>query len=178
MSHLLGAAGGHPPAMFPVASALLAEGPQLGPWQVAVMCGSMRPLQGILPDKILLVLHRTGIGRWIYIYELPDSLAHTVVEGGPVGPEVKEPFALLDLYYTSITFPRLYSFKSIPLHSQSAIHFQNIDTNKILFCNTSRAPYDVEPSRFFNYTYSIIIYNILHMFIVYITYTLLHTSHT
>ena len=75
------------------------------------------------------------------------------------------------LYYTSITFPRLYSFKSIPLHSQSAIHFQNIDTNKILFCNTSRAPYDVEPSRFFNYTYSIIIYNILHMFIVYITYT-------
>ena len=41
---------------------------------------------GILPDKILLVLHRTGI-----------SLAHTVVEGGPVGPEVKEPLALLVL---------------------------------------------------------------------------------
>ena len=31
------------------------------------------------------------------IYELPDSLAHTVVEGGPVGPEVKEPLALLVL---------------------------------------------------------------------------------
>ena len=29
------------------------------------------------------------------IYELPDSLAHTVVEGGLVGPEVKEPLALL-----------------------------------------------------------------------------------
>ena len=31
------------------------------------------------------------------IYELPDSLAHTVVEGGPVGPEVTEPLALLVL---------------------------------------------------------------------------------
>ena len=29
--------------------------------------GSMRPLQGILPNKILLVIHRTGIGRWIRI---------------------------------------------------------------------------------------------------------------
>ena len=31
------------------------------------------------------------------IYELPDSLAQTVVEGGPVGPEVKEPLELLVL---------------------------------------------------------------------------------
>ena len=31
VSPLLGAAGGRPPAMFPVAPALLAEGPQLGP---------------------------------------------------------------------------------------------------------------------------------------------------
>ena len=31
------------------------------------------------------------------IDELPDSLAHTVVEGGPVGSEVKEPLALLVL---------------------------------------------------------------------------------
>ena len=31
------------------------------------------------------------------IYELPDSLAHTVVEGGPVGPEVTEPLVLLFL---------------------------------------------------------------------------------
>ena len=37
VSPLLGAAGGRPPAMFPVAPALLAEGPQLGPWQVAVV---------------------------------------------------------------------------------------------------------------------------------------------
>ena len=37
VSPLLGAAGGPPPAMFPVAPALLAEGPQLGPWQVAVV---------------------------------------------------------------------------------------------------------------------------------------------
>ena len=37
MSPLLGAAGGPLPAMFPVAPALLAEGPQFGPWQVAVV---------------------------------------------------------------------------------------------------------------------------------------------
>ena len=37
VSPLPGAAGGPPPAMFPVAPALLAEGPQLGPWQVAVV---------------------------------------------------------------------------------------------------------------------------------------------
>ena len=37
MSPLLGAAGVCNPAMFPVAPALLAEGPQLGPWQVAAV---------------------------------------------------------------------------------------------------------------------------------------------
>ena len=66
VSPLLGADGGPPPAMFPVAPALLAEGPQLGPWWVAVVRVD-ETLQGILPDKILLVLHRTGIGRWIYM---------------------------------------------------------------------------------------------------------------
>ena len=35
--------------------------------------------------------------RPIDIYELPDGLAHTVVEGGPVGPEVIEPLELLVL---------------------------------------------------------------------------------
>ena len=33
--------------------------------------------------------------RPIDIYELPDGLAHTVVEGGPVGPEAIEPLELL-----------------------------------------------------------------------------------
>ena len=37
VSPLLGAAGGLPPALFPVAPDLLAEGPQLGPWRVAVV---------------------------------------------------------------------------------------------------------------------------------------------
>ena len=66
VSALLGAAGGPPPAMFPVAPALLAEDLS---WVFGRLqsCGSMRPLQGILADKIILVLHRTGIGRWIYM---------------------------------------------------------------------------------------------------------------
>ena len=45
-------AGGHPPAMFPVASALPIDEPQLDSWQV---------------NKSLLVIHRTGVGRWILI---------------------------------------------------------------------------------------------------------------
>ena len=93
VSALLGAAGEPPPAMFPVAPALLAEEPQLGPWQVAVE--SMRPLQGILLDNYPCAAQNRH--RPMDIYELPDSLAHTVGEGGPVGPEVKEPLALLVL---------------------------------------------------------------------------------
>ena len=37
VSSLPGAAGDPPPVMFPVVSVLLAGGPQLGPWQVAVV---------------------------------------------------------------------------------------------------------------------------------------------
>ena len=95
VSPLFGAAGGPPPTMFPVVPALLAEGPQLGPWQVSVVRVD-ETLQGILPDKILLVLHRTGIGRWIYMSYL-TALHILLWKGAPVGPEVKEPLALLVL---------------------------------------------------------------------------------
>ena len=37
VSSLPGASGDPPPVMFPVAPVLLAGGPQLGPWQVAVV---------------------------------------------------------------------------------------------------------------------------------------------
>ena len=63
---LPGAAGDPPPVMFPVAPVLLAGGPQLVHWQVAFMRVN-EPLQGILPNKIILVLHRTGIGRLTYM---------------------------------------------------------------------------------------------------------------
>ena len=95
VSPLLGAAGGLPPAMFPVAPALLAKGPQLGPWQVAVVRVDETPAgDSSGQDSPCATQNR----HWpMDIYELPDSLAHTVVEGGPVGPEVKEPLALLVL---------------------------------------------------------------------------------
>ena len=95
VSALLGAAGGPPPAMFPVALALLAEGPQLGLWQVAVVRVDETPAgDSSGQDSPCATQNRH---RPMDIYELPDSLAHTVVEGGPVGPEVKEPLALLVL---------------------------------------------------------------------------------
>ena len=95
VSPLLGAAGGPPPAMFPVVPALLAEEPQLGPWQVAVMRVDETPAgDSSGQDSPCATQNRH---RSMDIYELPDSLAHTVVEGGPVGPEVKEPLALMVL---------------------------------------------------------------------------------
>ena len=86
---------GPPPAMFPVTPALLAERPQLGPWQVAVMRVNETPAGDSSGQDSPCVTQNRH--RPMDIYELPDSLAHTVVEGGPVGPEVKEPCALLVL---------------------------------------------------------------------------------
>ena len=89
MSPLLGAAGVCTPAMFPVAPALLAEGPQLGPWQVAVMRVDETPAgDSSGQDSPCATQNRH---RPMDIYEF----AHTVVEGGHVGPEVTEPLALL-----------------------------------------------------------------------------------
>ena len=70
VSSLPGAAGVPSPVMFPVAPVLLAGGPQLGPWQVAVVRVDETPAgdqQGILPNGSILVLHRIGIGRLAYM---------------------------------------------------------------------------------------------------------------
>ena len=93
MSSLSGAAGDLPPVMFPVAPVLLAGGPQSSPWQVAVMRVDGTPA-GDSSGREYPCVTQTG-HRPIYIYELPDCLPHTVVEGGPAGPEVIEPLALL-----------------------------------------------------------------------------------
>ena len=98
VSPVLGAAGGPHPAMFPVTPALLAEGPQLGPWQVAVVRVDDTPAGDSSGQDSPCVTQNRH--RPMDIYELPDSLAHTIVEGGPVGPEVKEPLALLVLDHT------------------------------------------------------------------------------
>ena len=81
VSPLLGAAGVCTPAMFPVAPALLAEGPQLGPWQVAVVRVDETPAGDSSGQDSLCVTQNRH--RPMDIYELSDSLAHTVVEGGP-----------------------------------------------------------------------------------------------
>ena len=59
----------------------------------------MRPLQGILPDGNILVVDSSEQNRHrpIDLSELADGFGHTVVEGGPVGPEVIEPLELLVL---------------------------------------------------------------------------------
>ena len=92
VSPLLGAAGVCTPAMFPVAAAMPAEGPPLGPWQVAVMRVDVTPAGDSSGQNSPCFTQNRH--RPMDIYELPDSLAHTVVE---VGPEVTEPLALLVL---------------------------------------------------------------------------------
>ena len=57
---LPGAGGGHPPAMFSVTSSLPIDEPQLVAWQVMVVW-----VDEILQNKSLLVIHKTGVGRWI-----------------------------------------------------------------------------------------------------------------
>ena len=79
--------------MFPVAPVLLAGGPQSSPWQVAVVQVDETPA-GDSSEREYPCATQSRL-RPIDIYELPDCLPHTVVEGGPAGPEVIEPLALL-----------------------------------------------------------------------------------
>ena len=93
MSSLPGAAGDLPLVMFPVAPVLLAGGPQSSPWQVAFVRVDETPAGDSSERENPGV---TQSRHWpIDIYALPDCLPHTVVEGGPAGPEVIEPLALL-----------------------------------------------------------------------------------
>ena len=81
--------------MFPVAPVLFADGLQASPWQVAVMRVDETPAGDASKREYPCA---TQSRHWLIgIYELPDCLPHTVVEGGPAGPEVIEPLELLVL---------------------------------------------------------------------------------
>ena len=93
VSPLPGAAGGPPPAMFPVAPALLVDEYQLGSWQVAVVRVDETPAGDSSEQDSPCDTHNRH--RPMDMDDLPNSLAHTVVQGGPVGPQGIEPLALL-----------------------------------------------------------------------------------
>ena len=95
VSSLPGAAGDLLPVMFPVVPVLLAGGPQLGSWQVAVVRVDETPAGDSSGREYPCA--KQNQRRPIDISELPDGLGHTVVEGGPVGPEVIEPLEVLVL---------------------------------------------------------------------------------
>ena len=92
---LPGAAGGPPPAMFPVAPALLVDEPQLHSWQVAVVRVDETPAGDSSEQDSPCDTHNRH--RPMDTDNLPNSLAHIVVQGGPVGPQGIEPLALLVL---------------------------------------------------------------------------------
>ena len=93
---LPGATGDLLPAMFPVAPALLAGRPQLGSWQIAVVRVDETPAGD--SSRREYPCAKQNRHRPIDISELPDGLGHTVVEGGPVGPDdYMEVMELLEL---------------------------------------------------------------------------------
>ena len=93
VSPLPGAAGGPPPAMFPVAPALLVDEPQLDSWQAAVVWVDETPAGDSSEQDSPCDLQNRH--RPMDTDNLPNNLAHTVVQGGPVGPQGIEPLALL-----------------------------------------------------------------------------------
>ena len=122
VSPLLGAAGICTPAMFPVVPALLAEGPQLGPWQVAVVRVDETPAgDSSGQDSPCDTQNRH---RPMDIYELPDSLVHTVVEGALLAQKLQNHLRcwfliMLTLLASMPLFRTLRVRWSIYLHSRS-----------------------------------------------------------
>ena len=98
MSTLPGAAGGSSPAMFPVVSALPIDDPQLDSWQVAVVWVDKTPAGDSSEQESPCDSQNR---RWpMDADNSTTSLVHTVVQGGPVGPQCIEPLALLVLDHT------------------------------------------------------------------------------
>ena len=85
VSTLPGAAGGPPPAMFPVPSALPIDEPQLDSWQVAVVWVDETPAGDSSEQES--PCDSQNRRRPMDMDNSPNSLVHTVVQGGPVGPQ-------------------------------------------------------------------------------------------
>ena len=95
VSTLPGAAGGTPPAMFPVASALPIDEPQLDSWQVAVVWVDETPAGDSSEQES--PCDSQNRRRPMDTDNSPNSIVHSVVQGGPVGPRGIAPLALLVL---------------------------------------------------------------------------------
>ena len=85
VSTVPGAAGGTPPAMFPVASALPIDESLLDSWQVAVVWVEETPAGDSSEQESPCDSHNRR--RPMDTDNSPNSLVHTVVQGGPVGPQ-------------------------------------------------------------------------------------------
>ena len=93
--NLPGAAGGHPPAMFPVASSLPIDEPQLDSWQVIAVWVDETPAGNSSEHE-----SPCDSQNWPRPMDMNNSLnilVHNVIQRGPVGPQGKEPLALLVL---------------------------------------------------------------------------------
>ena len=93
VSTLPGAAGGPPPAMFPVAPALPIDEPQFNSCQVAVVRVDETPAGDSSEQES--PCDSQNRRRPMDTDDSPNSLVHNVVQGGRVGPQGIEPLALL-----------------------------------------------------------------------------------
>ena len=92
---LPGAAGGHPPAMFPVASSLPIDEPHLDSWQVIVVWVDETPAGDSSEQES--PCDSQNRRRPMDMNNSLNILVHTVVQGGHVGPQGNEPLELLVL---------------------------------------------------------------------------------
>ena len=92
---LPGAAGGFLPAMFPLASALPIDEPQLDSWQVIVVPVDETTARDSSEQEP--PCDSQNRRRPMDMNNLLNILVHAVVQGGPVGPHEREPLTLLVL---------------------------------------------------------------------------------
>ena len=92
---LPGAAGGHPPAMCPVASSLPIDEPQLVSWQVIVIWVDETPAGDSSEQES--PCDSQNRRRPMDMNNSLNNLVYNAIQRGPVGPQGKEPLALLVL---------------------------------------------------------------------------------
>ena len=100
---LPGAAGGHPPAMFPVTSSLPIDEPQLASWQVIVVWVDETPAGDSSEQES--PCDSQNRRRPMDMNNSLNILVYDDIPRGPVGPQGKEPLALLVLEHADPADP-------------------------------------------------------------------------
>ena len=142
------AAGGHPPAMFPVASALPIDEPQLDSWQVIVVRVDETPAGDSSEQEPPCDSQNRRRPRDMNMMNNSlNILVHAVLQGGPVGPQEKEPLALLVLdhadpvaWYAVVQKKLLHPPAMFPVASALPIDEPQLDSWQVIVVRVDETP--------------------------------------